>query len=95
MARQIDVSRTTVRGALQHLAESGVLARPGGGLTIARKPRKSDYFTETQTSDLRDLIERAFMQRMLLGDWQPGQRLLGEPTLLATAAPAQRRCESF
>ncbi len=73
MARQIDVSRTTVRGALQYLAERGVLARPGGGLTIARKPRKSDYFSETQTSDLRDLIERAFMQRMLLGDWQPGQ----------------------
>jgi DNA-binding GntR family transcriptional regulator len=73
MARQIDVSRTTVRGALQHLAERGVLARPGGGLTIARKPRKSDYFSETQTSNLRDLIERAFMQRMLLGDWRPGQ----------------------
>jgi DNA-binding GntR family transcriptional regulator len=73
MARQIDVSRTTVRGALQHLVERGVLARAIGLLTIARKPQMSDYFSDTQTSDLRDLIERAFMQRMLLGDWQPGQ----------------------
>lgn len=74
MARQIAVSRTTVRGALQHLTERGVLERSRGGLMIARKPRKSDYFSATQTTGPRDLVERAFMQRMLVGDWQPGQR---------------------
>ena len=74
MARQIAVSRTTVRGALQHLTERGVLEHSRHGLTIVRKPRKSDYFSSTQTSGPRDLVERAFMQRMLVGDWQPGQR---------------------
>jgi DNA-binding GntR family transcriptional regulator len=75
MARQIDVSRTTVRGALRHLTELGVLGGPGGNLKIIRRPRKSDYFSRTQTTGPRELIERAFMQRMLLGDWQPGQRV--------------------
>jgi DNA-binding GntR family transcriptional regulator len=74
MARRIEVSRTTVRGALRHLLACGVVARPRDGLTIVRQPRRADYFSETETSGPRALIERTFMQRVLLGDWQPGRQ---------------------
>ncbi len=74
IARRIDVSRTTVRGALQYLVERGVLACPRGQFRVVRKPEKSDYFSETQTSSPQDLIERTFMQWTLLGDWQAGRQ---------------------
>jgi len=88
IARQIAVSRTTVRGALQSLVACGVVARPRGGLAIVRKPRKSDYFSTSQTSGPRTLIERTFMQRMLLGDWQPGHQFSETDLACASGASA-------
>jgi len=80
MARRMNLSRTTVRGACQLLVSNGVLTRSRGMLVPARRPRKSDYFSEIETSGPRELIERTFVQRILLGDWQPGQ-LLSETDL--------------
>ncbi len=72
LARQFDVSRTTVRAALERLIGLGVLRRADDGVTIARTPRAGDYFDDAETSGPQDQIELIFMQRVLLGDWRPG-----------------------
>jgi DNA-binding GntR family transcriptional regulator len=72
LARQFDVSRTTVRAALERLIALGVLRRDDGGVVAARTPRASDYFDDAETSGPQDQIESIFMQRVLQGDWRPG-----------------------
>jgi DNA-binding GntR family transcriptional regulator len=72
LARQFDVSRTTVRAALERLIALGVLRREDDGVAIARAPVTADYFDDAETSGPQDQIELIFMQRVLLGDWRPG-----------------------
>jgi len=72
LARQFNVSRTTVRAALERLVCLGVLRREDAGIAIARPPRHSDYYAVAETSGPQDQIEKIFMRRVLLGDWRPG-----------------------
>ncbi|HEX7389232.1 MAG TPA: GntR family transcriptional regulator [Acidiphilium sp.] len=72
LARQFDVSRTTIRSALDRFVAAGILERGTAGFTLLRKPRPGDYFAETETDGPQELIEREFMQRVLMGDWRPG-----------------------
>ena len=64
LARRFDVSRTTMRGVLKGLAERGALAR---------RPNATDYFDKAETIGPRETVERVFMQRILSGDFRPGQ----------------------
>lgn len=72
LARQFEVSRTTIRNAVERLAEAGILARGKAGFVVRRPPEPGDYFAETEIDGPQELIEREFMQRVLLGDWRPG-----------------------
>ncbi|MCF3947429.1 GntR family transcriptional regulator [Acidiphilium sp. AL] len=72
LARQFNVSRTTIRNAIERFVGTGILARGETGFAVRRKPQQGDYFAETETDGPQELIEREFMQRVLLGDWRPG-----------------------
>ena len=72
LAREFDVSRTTMRAAIDRLVANGLLARAARGIDIRRPPARADYFAEAETDGPQELIERTFMQRVLLGDWLPG-----------------------
>lgn len=72
LARRFDVSRTTVRAALDRMVDIGVLRRADIGVAIVRAPEPDDYFADAETNGPQEQIERVFMQRVLLGDWRPG-----------------------
>lgn len=72
LARRFDVSRTTVRAALDRLVAVGVVRRADDGMVVARAPVPGDYFEDAETNGPQEQIERVFMQRVLLGDWRPG-----------------------
>ena len=72
LAREFDVSRTTMRAAIDRLVATRLLARGSRAIDVLRQPRQDDYFDEAETDGPQELIERAFMQRVMLGDWLPG-----------------------
>lgn len=72
LAREFDVSRTTMRAAIDRLVGTGLLARGSRAIDILRQPRPDDYFDEAETDGPQELIERTFMQRVMEGDWLPG-----------------------
>jgi len=72
LARQLDVSRTTIRVATRHVTESGVLVERDGQFYAGRKPAEADYFAATQTISRTELVERCFMERVLTGELKPG-----------------------
>jgi DNA-binding GntR family transcriptional regulator len=72
LARSLDVSRTTVHGALLYLEQQRVIVRNGKQVTAARQPKEHDHFALTQTVGPRERIEEILMERMLRGGWAPG-----------------------
>lgn len=73
LARILDVSRTTVHAALQHLEDQGIVSRNGRRIVLAHPPKASDYFSDQQIISPQELIEQVLMERMRQGDWGPGQ----------------------
>ncbi|MFC0409586.1 GntR family transcriptional regulator [Roseomonas elaeocarpi] len=73
LAARLEVSRTTVRAVLPPLVEAGILRSQEGRLCLGRSPVPGDYFPEAQTETAAALVERRFMQWVLLGDCRPGQ----------------------
>jgi DNA-binding GntR family transcriptional regulator len=72
LARRLDASRTTVRAALAHLADNGVLTWEGREKRLLRAPRSSDYFDEGETKGLQAKVEEMFLAWVLQGDIPPG-----------------------
>jgi DNA-binding GntR family transcriptional regulator len=72
LSRTLEVSRTTVRGALRHLEKCGIVVRDGAQLTLVRKPTEHDHFADAQTLGPQERIEHMLMERMLRGGWAPG-----------------------
>lgn len=76
----LDASRTTIRAVLSHLAEIGLIDWQGRKKTILRKPLKRDYFISAETRSTHEIIEQAFMQSILGGQFDVGA-LLNESEL--------------
>ena len=75
LAAELDVSRTTVRAALSSLGARDIIVLAGRGKTIRRHPISADYYPETETEPVSDLVEKRFMQWILHGDCMPGQQI--------------------
>lgn len=75
VARQLGVSRTTVRAVLDRMAEHGLIAREGRLRSVLRKPDPSDRFGDDETDPLSAVIERTFMKRILEGDAKAGTQI--------------------
>lgn len=71
LARRLEVSRTTVRAVLAHLAEKGILTWEGREKRLLRAPKPSDYFDEDETKALQAQAEEMFLAWVLQGDIPP------------------------
>lgn len=80
LSEQLDASRTTIRAVLSHLSETGLIDWQGRKKTILRKPLKRDYFVSEETRSTHEIIEQAFMQNILGGQFDVGA-LLNESEL--------------
>lgn len=75
LAEGLGISRTTVRTMLATMAAARLIAMDGRRKTVRRHPQKQDYFPETETESVRDLIEKRFMELILQRDFRPGQQI--------------------
>lgn len=71
LARTLNVSRTTIHGALRHLEEQKVIVKVGTKLVLVRQPKESDHFADIQVVGTHQRIEQVLMERMLRGGWVP------------------------
>lgn len=71
----LGVSRTTVRGVLSRMEETGLIAWNKRDKTVLRRPRREDFFPEEETDTLSEVIERAFMRRLLAGGAEAGMQI--------------------
>ena len=67
MSEILQVSRTTVRAILKHMAEAGLIEWDRRSKLVLRPPRERDYFPEDETYSTGTLVERGFMQRVMDG----------------------------
>nr|WP_067294264.1 GntR family transcriptional regulator [Marinobacterium profundum] len=73
LTRQLNVSRSTIRKALEKMEEAGILRRDGPQKIILRSPQSSDYFKiEQQESSKEEIIEKHFVDLILSGKILPG-----------------------
>jgi DNA-binding GntR family transcriptional regulator len=75
LAAALDVSRTTIRAALDALRARDLIALNGREKRILRRPRAADYYPAIETEPVSDLVEKRFMQWILHGDCRPGQQI--------------------
>ncbi len=73
LSRDLGVSRTTIRAVLAHLEQIGIL--DGAGHVI-RAPEPADYFPSSETMDVRETLEAAFMRKIREQELTPGARLV-------------------
>ncbi|KQT54099.1 GntR family transcriptional regulator [Aureimonas sp. Leaf454] len=73
----LDVSRTTVRSILGRLEEGGLIRWNKREKTLLRRPKRADYYPDSETDPLSQIIERGFMHRILAGGAHAGD-LIGE-----------------
>ena len=64
------ISRTTVRSVLVKLKDAGLIDDDRRHL---RPPEEDDYFTSDEIGATADLVERWFMQKILVEDASPGR----------------------
>jgi DNA-binding GntR family transcriptional regulator len=75
IASHLGVGRSTAHAVLDRLQQSGIIAWDRHRKTVLRAPRPEDYFPESETNSLHDLIERNFMQMILSRDAAPGMHI--------------------
>jgi DNA-binding GntR family transcriptional regulator len=67
------VSRTTVRSMLASFAAAGLIAFDGPRKVLLRYPTADEFYPEGETELIGAIVEKRFMQWLLLGDCRPGQ----------------------
>ncbi len=73
LARDLAVSRTTVRSVLSYLEQAQILDADG---RVLRAPVPKDYFPALETMDVRNALEAAFMRKIREQELAPGTRLV-------------------
>jgi DNA-binding GntR family transcriptional regulator len=77
LARQFEVSRTTVRKAIVEMSERKLIKNVQGTWLVARRPRKSEHFPVSETVAASARVEKKFMDWMLRGNRKPGDVVNG------------------
>jgi DNA-binding GntR family transcriptional regulator len=77
LARQFEVSRTTVRKAVAEMSERKLIKNVEGTWIVVRRPKKSEYFSTSETVATSVRVEKKFMDWMLRGDCKPGDVVNG------------------
>lgn len=75
IARQLEVSRSTVRKTLDHLESLNIVRKEGTLKLVVQKPDKDQFFDIQQLGTPKEKqIEKHFMQLILNGQIKPGDR---------------------
>ncbi len=75
LARQLDVSRTTVRTVVDGLEKVGLIKRDSVGKRVARNPKKTDYYDiSSAPSSKEEVIQKYFLSLINDGQLLPGDR---------------------
>lgn len=75
LTKLLSISRTTVRVAVEHLCETGIIKRDGPAKIVLRQPTKTDYFDIENTNSTKDVqIEKYFLNLIHTGKLLPGDR---------------------
>lgn len=75
LCTRLGVSRTTVRSILAQMQDAGLIEWNKRSKAVQRAPTRADYFPDHETSSLADVIERAFMKRILTSASEPGRQI--------------------
>jgi len=75
LGQQLGVSRTTVRSILTRMTERGLIDWDKRRKVVLRDPRADDFFPPDETDSPHDIIERAFMHRLLEGRGEAGMQV--------------------
>ena len=73
LARDLAVSRTTVRAVLSHLEQVQILDPAG---RVMREPEPEDYYRASEIMDVRTALEVAFMRKIRAQELTTGARLV-------------------
>ena len=71
----LGISRTTVRSILSRMEETGLIAWNKRSKMVLRAPLPDDFFPDAETDSLSQIIERAFMHRLLAGGAEAGMQI--------------------
>lgn len=74
LSERLEVSRTTVRKALQELTERGLISA-GPARVLVSRPKIADRYPSSETIATADQVEHRFMEWMLRGDVRPGDTI--------------------
>ncbi len=100
LATRADVSRVTVRKAVQHLVREGVLVqRHGSGTYVAPQPNRVEQSLSQLTSFTEDMARRGMVVRSVWLDRgiyapSPGGDRDARPVVVRARSPASRACAS-
>tara|TARA_R110001583_G_scaffold190429_1_gene354675 strand:- start:350 stop:1246 length:897 start_codon:yes stop_codon:yes gene_type:complete len=73
LAKQFNVSRTTVRKVIEYLEIRNVLKKDGAKKTLVTKPKKDDFFDiNLQSKPKEKLVEEYFLNLIQYGEIKPG-----------------------
>lgn len=75
LSRDLGISRTTVRTAITHLCDQGILKREGNLKIVLRAPKPTDYFDiSNEPSTKEEQFEKYFLSLISSGKLMPGDR---------------------
>mgnify|MGYP001627422647 CR=1 FL=1 len=75
LSRELAISRTTVRNAINYLCDKGILAREGSQKLIVRAPQAADYFDiANEPSSKEEQFEKYFLSLISSGQLLPGDK---------------------
>ena len=72
LAHRLKASRTTIRAALSHLHDLGVLSWDGRDKRLLRAPRPQDYFASAEARTTTETVEQRFLSWVLGAQPAPG-----------------------
>jgi DNA-binding GntR family transcriptional regulator len=75
LGEKYGISRTTVRAILGRMRDSGLIVWDKRNKIVLRPPKDEDFFPAEETNSLNEIIERAFMKRILTGEASPGAQI--------------------
>lgn len=75
LAKELNISTTTVSKVIEVLCEKGVARKNGPNKILLRKPKASDYFSSGELENSKvDLIEKEILRRISTYEFKPGDR---------------------
>jgi DNA-binding GntR family transcriptional regulator len=77
LARQFEVSRTTMRKVIVEMGGRKLIKNVEGTWVVVRRPKKSEHFPASEAVATSVRVEKKFMDWMLRGDRKPGDVVNG------------------